>query len=75
MSSGSFATMERALCYGPLISLSASICFRAISRSLARMMDAFRRYRPRMEGVHHVHKLDHPSGTAVTLAEEHRGRM
>ena len=23
-----------------------------------------------MEEVHHVHKLDHPSGTAVTLAED-----
>ncbi len=44
--------------------------FRAISRSLARMMDAFPQYRPRMEEVHHVHKLDHPSGTAVTLAED-----
>ena len=23
-----------------------------------------------MEEVHHIHKLDHPSGTAITLAEE-----
>lgn len=44
--------------------------FRAMSRYLTRMMDAFPQYRPRLEEVHHVHKLDHPSGTAVTLAED-----
>ena len=26
-------------------------------------------YKPSMEEIHHVHKLDEPSGTAITLAE------
>ena len=43
--------------------------FNTINRQLARIMDAFPQYTPRMEEVHHIHKLDHPSGTAITLAE------
>lgn len=31
-------------------------------------MIPFGQYRPSMTEVHHVHKLDHPSGTAITLA-------
>ncbi|MDE5875537.1 MAG: hypothetical protein K2H15_07805, partial [Muribaculaceae bacterium] len=27
-------------------------------------------YTPSMTEIHHIHKLDHPSGTAVTLADE-----
>ena len=30
----------------------------------------FPQYDVEMEETHHVHKLDHPSGTAITLAEE-----
>lgn len=44
--------------------------FMAVNRQLARIMNAFPEYRPRMVETHHVHKLDHPSGTAVTLAEQ-----
>jgi 4-hydroxy-tetrahydrodipicolinate reductase len=33
-------------------------------------MNRYDDYKPVMEEVHHVHKLDHPSGTAITLAEE-----
>lgn len=44
--------------------------FRAVNRYLARIMNQYESYSPRMEEVHHVHKLDHPSGTAITLAEE-----
>ncbi|MDE7414146.1 MAG: 4-hydroxy-tetrahydrodipicolinate reductase [Muribaculaceae bacterium] len=44
--------------------------FKALNRYLTRMMNAFPQYTPRMVETHHVHKLDHPSGTAVTLAEE-----
>ena len=44
--------------------------FRAVNRYLARIMNQFPTYSPTMEEVHHVHKLDHPSGTAITLAEE-----
>ena len=44
--------------------------FRAVNRYLARIMNQFPTYSPTMEEVHHIHKLDHPSGTAITLAEE-----
>ena len=43
--------------------------FNTINRQLARIMNGFPQYAPRLEEVHHIHKLDHPSGTAITLAE------
>ncbi len=43
--------------------------FAAVNRYLARIMNGFPEYDVRMEEVHHIHKLDHPSGTAITLAE------
>lgn len=50
-------------------SLGVSI-FRAVNRYLARIMNGFEDYKPQLEETHHVHKLDHPSGTGITLAEE-----
>lgn len=44
--------------------------FMAINRRLAAIMNGFPQYRPHIVETHHIHKLDHPSGTAVTLAEE-----
>jgi len=44
--------------------------FSAVNRYLARLMNQFPQYDVRMEETHHVHKLDAPSGTAITLAEE-----
>jgi len=49
--------------------------FSAVNRYLARIMDKFAQYDVEMEEVHHVHKLDAPSGTAITLAEEIAGSM
>lgn len=43
--------------------------FFAINRYLARIMNHFPQYTPSMLEIHHIHKLDHPSGTAKTLAE------
>lgn len=43
--------------------------FFAVNRYLSRIMDKFAQYRPSMLEIHHIHKLDHPSGTAKTLAE------
>lgn len=44
--------------------------FRATSRYLARLMNGFDEYDVHIEETHHVHKLDAPSGTAITLAED-----
>ena len=44
--------------------------FMAVNRYLAKIMNGFPQYHPSMVETHHIHKLDHPSGTAITLAEE-----
>lgn len=44
--------------------------FSAVNRYLAGIMNGFPQYDVQMEEVHHIHKLDAPSGTAITLAEE-----
>lgn len=44
--------------------------FMAVNRYLARIMNAYPQYKPHMVETHHIHKLDHPSGTAITLADE-----
>lgn len=44
--------------------------FSAVNRYLAKIMNGFTQYDVRMEETHHIHKLDAPSGTAITLAEE-----
>ncbi|WP_315357030.1 4-hydroxy-tetrahydrodipicolinate reductase [Prevotella denticola] len=44
--------------------------FSAVNRYLAKIMNGFLQYDVEMEEVHHVHKLDAPSGTAITLAED-----
>lgn len=44
--------------------------FSAVNHYLAKIMNGFPQYSVEMEEVHHVHKLDAPSGTAITLAEE-----
>ena len=43
--------------------------FSAVNKYLARIMNQFPVYDVRMEETHHIHKLDAPSGTAITLAE------
>ncbi len=52
--------------------------FKAVNRYLARIMDKLADYTPYMTETHHIHKLDHPSGTAITLADDivaETGRM
>ena len=44
--------------------------FAAVNRYLAKIMNKFPQYEVWMKETHHIHKLDHPSGTAVTLAED-----
>ena len=43
--------------------------FSAVNKYLAKIMNQFPQYDVEMEETHHVHKLDYPSGTAITLAE------
>ena len=43
--------------------------FSAVNRYLAKIMNRFPGYDVAMEETHHIHKLDAPSGTAITLGE------
>lgn len=49
-------------------SLGVSI-FSAVNKYLAKIMNQFPAYDVRMSETHHIHKMDAPSGTAITLAE------
>lgn len=44
--------------------------FAAVNKYLAQIMNQFPQYNVSMEETHHVHKLDAPSGTAITLADD-----
>ena len=43
--------------------------FSRVNSFLARLMNAYPMYDVTMSETHHIHKLDAPSGTAITLAE------
>lgn len=57
------------LLYSSNFSIGVNIFF-DINRRLARLMADYPEYTPRLEETHHVHKLDAPSGTAVTIAND-----
>ena len=61
-------SLGRGMMWSSNFSIGVNI-FMALNRYLARVMNKFPQYTPDMTETHHVHKLDHPSGTAVTLAE------
>lgn len=44
--------------------------FSAVNKYLAKIMNQFSQYDVKMTETHHIHKLDAPSGTAITLAED-----
>ena len=43
--------------------------FIRVNTYLAKLMARFPEYLPAMKEVHHIHKLDHPSGTAISIAD------
>lgn len=59
---------EQTLFWSSNYSLGVSIFF-ALNKYLAKLMNKFDNYNVEMTEVHHIHKLDAPSGTAITLAE------
>lgn len=54
--------------YASNYSLGVNIFF-AVNKYLAKIMNNYPDYDVKMEEIHHIHKLDAPSGTAITLAE------
>lgn len=63
------AETKGALIWASNFSVGVNLMF-ALNRYLARLMDKRPEYEPMMREVHHIHKLDAPSGTAVTLAND-----
>lgn len=55
--------------YASNFSLGVNLFFE-LNRKLAEMMSKFSDYSVRMNEIHHIHKLDAPSGTAITLGED-----
>jgi len=60
---------EGAFIYASNFSLGVNIFFE-LNRSLAKMMSALKDYKVSIEEIHHTQKLDAPSGTAITLAND-----
>lgn len=63
------ATKGGAVLWASNFSIGVNLFFR-INRLLAGLMDGRDDYRVRLDEIHHVHKLDAPSGTAITLARD-----
>jgi 4-hydroxy-tetrahydrodipicolinate reductase len=60
---------QGAFFYASNFNIGVNILF-AMNRQLARIMDRFTAYTVSIKEVHHSQKLDAPSGTAITLAEQ-----
>lgn len=58
-----------AFIYGSNFSLGVNLFF-ALNENLAKMMAKFPQYKVSMEEIHHIQKLDAPSGTAISLAKD-----
>lgn len=58
-----------AFIYASNYSLGVNLFFE-LNSQLAKMMRKFNDYKVRLEEIHHTQKLDAPSGTAITLAEQ-----
>ena len=63
------AEKKQALFYASNFSVGVNIFFK-VNQFLAKIMNGYTDYNVSMEEVHHVHKLDSPSGTGLTLANQ-----
>lgn len=61
-------SQKGAFLYASNFSLGVNIFFE-LNTYLARMMANLKNYEAEIEETHHIHKVDAPSGTAITLAE------
>ena len=59
---------EIGLMWSSNYSIGVNILF-ALNKQLAKFMESYPDYKAHMTEVHHIHKLDAPSGTAKTLQE------
>lgn len=54
--------------YASNFSLGVNILFE-MNKQLAKIMSSYNNYNPEIEEIHHKHKKDAPSGTAISLAK------
>lgn len=59
----------QALFYASNYSIGVNLFFK-LNTYLAKLMKRYPQYNVSMEEIHHVHKLDAPSGTAISLANQ-----
>lgn len=59
---------NQSLLYATNFSIGVNVLFH-LNKELARIMEKFPEYEPNILEIHHLAKLDKPSGTAITLAE------
>ena len=62
------AAGNKSLIYASNFSVGVNIFFH-VNRILAKLMNKYPYYEVQVEEIHHVQKLDAPSGTAITIAE------
>jgi 4-hydroxy-tetrahydrodipicolinate reductase len=55
--------------YSPNFSIGVNVVF-ALNSYLAKIMNQFREYEVSIREIHHIHKIDAPSGTAISLAND-----
>lgn len=60
---------ERTLLHATNFSVGVNLFFE-INKRLAELMNPYSQYSASIEEIHHTEKLDAPSGTAITLAED-----
>lgn len=62
-------TNQLALLWSSNFSVGVNLFF-ALNKYLAQLIKPYSDYQAQMTEIHHIHKLDAPSGTAVTLAQD-----
>ena len=65
---GAFNAAGTPMIYASNFSLGVNALFKAVEKTAQLLKDAG--YTPEITEIHHIHKLDAPSGTAKTLAEK-----
>ena len=61
--------MDGTFFYASNFSVGVNLFFE-LNRHLAKLMSLYPQYKAELTEVHHIHKIDSPSGTALTLAED-----
>jgi 4-hydroxy-tetrahydrodipicolinate reductase len=60
---------DSAFLYASNFSIGVNLFFE-LNKKLAKLIDPFKEYSVEIEEIHHTQKLDAPSGTAISLAEQ-----